>query len=103
MSTARIYVKVDEAVKQGAQRIFNEVGMDMTTAINLFLRTVEREERIPFDIRTKRAYRKAIDHEYILAELEKAELEAAAPNTKWLTHEEIMANVAKRREARRHV
>jgi len=55
IATARISVKVDEDVKQGAQRVFNEVGMDMTTAINLFLRTVKREERIPFDIRTERA------------------------------------------------
>jgi len=105
ITTARISVKVDEDVKQGAQRVFNEVGMDMTTAINLFLRTVKREERIPFDIRTERAYRQreAAHHEYILAELEKAELEAADPNTKWLTHEEIMANAAKRREARKRV
>ena len=105
ITTARISVKVDEDVKQGAQRVFNEVGMDMTIAINLFLRTVKREERIPFDIRTERAYRQreTAHHEYILAELEKAELEAANPNTKWLTHEEIMANVAKRREARKRV
>ena len=85
--------------------MFNEVGMDMTTAINLFLRTVKREERIPFDILTEKAYRKLeIAHnEYILTELEKSEVEAADPNTRWLTHEEIMTNAAKRREARKHV
>ena len=98
MTTARISVKVDEDVKQGAQRIFNEMGMDMTTAINLFLRTVKREECIPFNIRTERAYR-----EYIHAELEKAEKEANDPDTVWLSHEEVMANAKKRREARKRV
>jgi len=43
------------------------------------------------------------NHDYFLAELEKAEREAADPNTRWLTHEEIMTNIAKRREARNHV
>jgi len=52
--------------------VFNEMGMDMTTAINLFLKTVEREECIPFDIRTRRAYHAALDHEYVRAELEKS-------------------------------
>jgi DNA-damage-inducible protein J len=105
ISTARISVKVDADVKQGAQRVFSEIGMDMTTAINLFLKTVTREECIPFSIRTERAYREheAFRRGYILAELEEAEKEAADPNTKWLSHDEMMANAAKRREARKRV
>ena len=89
-------------MKQGAQRVFNEVGMDMTTAINLFLRTVKREERIPFEIRTERAYRsrEAAHYEYIQAELEKSILEANDPNTKRLSHEEVMANLRQQNEAR---
>jgi|GEM_PF-6725816 len=42
-------------------------------------------------------------HEYILAELDKAEKEAADPSTRWLSHEEVMANAAKRRKARERV
>ena len=103
MSTARISVKVDEDVKRAAQQVFNEVGMDMTTAINLFLRTVKLEERIPFNIRTERAYREATHTEYIKAELEKSIQEASDPNIKRLTHEEIMARIIERREARNHV
>ena len=39
----------------------------------------------------------------IQAALEKAEQEAANPNTVWLSHEEIMANIAKQRKERKHV
>jgi len=102
-STARIYVNVDERLKQNTQRVFNEMGMDMTTAITLFLKTVEREECIPFDIRTGRAYYHGLDHERIRIALEKAEKEAADPTTEWLSHEEIMANAARRREERKRV
>ena len=99
-TTARVSVNIDENIKQSAQRIFNEMGLDMTTAIDSFLRTVVREERIPYDIRTERAYRMAAHQEYINAELDKSMLEAANPNTNWLSHDEMMGRMNKRREAR---
>ncbi|MCL1884425.1 MAG: hypothetical protein FWF81_11850 [Defluviitaleaceae bacterium] len=77
--------------------------MDMTTAITLFLKTVEREECIPFNIRTGRAYYHGLDHERVRMALEEAEREAADPTTKWLSHEEIMTNAAKRRKERKRV
>jgi len=101
-STARISVKVDEEVKQGALRVFSELGMDMTTAINLFLRAVKREECIPFDIRTERSHREAIHHEYIKVELEKSIIEANDPNTAWISHNEMMSRILERREAREY-
>ena len=103
MSTARISVNIDEEIKQGAQRVLGEIGMDMTTAIDSFLRTVVREERIPFDLRTERAYREAAHEVYIKAELEKAKSEAADPNTVWLSHEEVVDRIARRREARTRI
>jgi len=101
MSTARISVNVDGEVKQNAQRILGEIGMDLTTAIDLLLRTIVREERIPFNLQTEKSYREATHRDYIRTELEKAELEAADPNTKWLSHEEVMTNLKEQREARK--
>ena len=101
--TSRVSVNIDENIKQSAQRIFGEMGLDMTTAIDSFLRTVVREERIPYDIRTERAYREATHREYINRELDKSMVEAADPNTKWLSHDEIVAKMNERREARSRV
>jgi DNA-damage-inducible protein J len=103
VTTARISVNVDEDVKQGAQRVLSEIGMDMTTAIDSFLRTIVREERIPFVLRTERAYREAAHREYINAELDKSMLEAYDSNVKRLSHDELMARLAKQREARSRV
>ena len=101
MSTARISVNVDKEVKQDAQKILSEIGMDLTTAIDLLLRTIVREERIPFNLQTEKAYYEAAHREYIRAELEKAKLEAADPNTKWRTHDEVMDTLKAQIEARR--
>jgi len=101
MSTARISVNVDGEVKRNAQRILGEIGMDLTTAVDLLLRTIVREERIPFNLQTERAYRETAYQEYIRVELERSKLEAADPNTAWRTHDEVMTSLKTQREARR--
>lgn len=47
-------IRMDNDVKVEAQKLFSEFGMDMTTAINLFLRQSIREQRIPFEIKLSR-------------------------------------------------
>jgi len=102
-ANARISINIDADVKQNAQRMFGEMGLDLTTAIDLFLRTALLEGRIPFSIRTQRAYREETHRAYINAELDKSMIEAADPDTQWLTHVEMKERLSKRREARHHV
>lgn len=47
---AQISLRVDDAVKREAETIFEEIGLSMTTAINIFLKAVAREKRIPFEL-----------------------------------------------------
>ena len=51
MSTTTMTVRMDKEVKTQAQQIFGELGMDMTTAINVFLRQAIRHNGFPFDVR----------------------------------------------------
>lgn len=102
-TTARISVNVDGAVKQQAQRILNEIGMDMTTAVDLLLRTIVREERIPFELRTLRSYRDDMNQQYIRQELEKAKFEAANPDTVWLSHDDVKEKLRQQKAARHGV
>lgn len=51
MATTNINIRMDSAVKAKAQRLFAHFGLDMTTAINLFLRQALRERAIPFKVR----------------------------------------------------
>lgn len=43
-----IHVKVDAEIKDDAENLFNELGMNMTTAINLFLKQALRDGELPF-------------------------------------------------------
>lgn len=47
---AQISLRVDDEVKRGAERTLNEIGLSMSTAINVFLKKVARENRIPFEL-----------------------------------------------------
>jgi DNA-damage-inducible protein J len=49
--TTNINVRVDKELKRKAEAIFNELGLNMSTAMNMFLRYSVRYGGIPFDLR----------------------------------------------------
>ena len=51
MTTTNLNIRTDKAVKEQAELIFNELGLNMTKAINIFLRTTIREQAIPFPLK----------------------------------------------------
>ena len=51
MATTNLNIRTEKVVKDQAEEIFNELGLNMTTAINMFLRTAIRERGIPFDLK----------------------------------------------------
>ena len=51
MSTTNINIRTDADVKAKAERIFEAFGLNMSTAINMFLRQTIRENGIPFSLK----------------------------------------------------
>ena len=51
MSKTSMSIRLDSEVKEQAQLVFNHLGMDMTTAINIFLRQAIKYQGLPFDVR----------------------------------------------------
>ena len=49
-NTTNISIRMDSDLKAQADALFNELGMNITTAFNIFVRQSLREGRIPFDI-----------------------------------------------------
>lgn len=47
---AQISLRVDDDVKRGAEQTFDDIGLSRSTAINIFLKKVARERRIPFEL-----------------------------------------------------
>ena len=50
LNDTTVTIRVNGNVKKQAQKLFGDLGMDMSTAVNMFLRKSVREERIPFDV-----------------------------------------------------
>ena len=46
-----ITIKTDPQIKSAAKELFAQFGVDMTTAINMFLRQAVRTQSIPVDLR----------------------------------------------------
>ena len=51
MSQATISIRVDETLKRSFDSLCDEFGFSKTAAITVFMRTVVRERRIPFEIK----------------------------------------------------
>ena len=50
MATTNISIRMDSELKSQADAFFTELGMNISTAFNVFVRQSLREGRIPFDI-----------------------------------------------------
>lgn len=51
MATTNLNIRTDKGIKDQAEEIFAEPGLNMTTAVNMFLRTAIREHGIPFELK----------------------------------------------------
>lgn len=47
-----VNIKVDEEVRNEAKELFGKLGLDMTTAVNMFLIAAIREKGLPFAVTT---------------------------------------------------
>ena len=54
-------ISIDADLKREAVSLFSELGLDLSTAISLFLKQAVREQRIPFEIRKLIPNRETID------------------------------------------
>ena len=51
MANTNINIRTDSAIKTQAEEIFEAFGLNMSTAINMFLRQTIRENGIPFELK----------------------------------------------------
>ena len=52
MATVNMSIRMDTELKKQADAMLSDMGLNMTTAMNMFLRQVVRHGRIPFEIAT---------------------------------------------------
>lgn len=52
MATVNMSIRMDTELKKQADAMLSDMGLNMTTAMNMFLRQVVRQGKIPFEIAT---------------------------------------------------
>ena len=73
MMTTNLNIRIDKDIKDQAEGIFNELGINMTTAVNIFLRTAIREHGIPFELKLD------VPNEITVAAIEEGKRMMSAP------------------------
>ena len=84
MDSTNLNIRTEKDVKEQAERIFSELGLNMTTSVNMFLRIVIRENGIPFPLKLD------TPNETTAAAIEEGRRIAADPNVRGYTSIEAL-------------
>ena len=52
-STAKLQIRMDRRLKEAADEVFSEIGLDATTAVRLFFTKVAQTRSIPFRLKAE--------------------------------------------------
>ena len=75
MATTNLNIRTDKRSKKIRQKKFSELGLNMTTAVNIFLRTAIHEHGIPFGLKLD------IPNDITAAAIEEGRKGMSDPNT----------------------
>ena len=78
-STTNLNIRTDQEIKNQSEKIFSELGLTMTTAVNMFLRATIREKGIPFSLKLE------VPNAETVAAIEEGRRIANDPNVKGYT------------------
>ena len=75
--TKAIQIRVDQKLKEDADLVFDSLGLDMPSAIRLFLKKVVVTKSIPFELKicvTENGFTPEFEDEVLAASLEKDQI-----------------------------
>ena len=86
--TTNLTIRMDKGLKEQAEQLFSELGMNMTTAFTVFVRQAVRQGKIPFEISL------SVPNADTIAAMEEADRISLDPNAKrYSSFEELVAEV----------
>ena len=77
METLTLNVRVDAKDKKCFEQFCSSVGMNVSTAVNMFIKAVLREQKLPFEVKSS-----SLDN-MIYDKLKEAELEMDTTSTRY--------------------
>ncbi|MBS3984773.1 MAG: type II toxin-antitoxin system RelB/DinJ family antitoxin [Selenomonadales bacterium] len=76
--TTNVSIRIDVQLKKQAEELFSDLGLNMTTAMTIFLRQAVRSQGIPFEI-------SRVPNADTIAAMKEAEIIVRDPNAKGYT------------------
>lgn len=98
MAQATISIRVDQALKRNFDLLCEAFGLSATSAFNIFMKTVVRERRIPFEIRADSS---DITRQKALSAFDAMRQSVAEAGLPQMSLEEINAEIKAARDERR--
>jgi len=99
--TTNLSIRIDRSLKDEADRIFNALGMNLTTAITIFVKQSVRQKKIPFEIALEAEESKVFSLQNAMAASERIWQNSIQNNTDKMTVKEIDAEIAAVRAERK--
>lgn len=81
MESLTLNVRVDANDKKSFEQFCNSVGMNVSTAVNMFIKAVLREQKLPFEVKSN------ILEETIYNKLKEAEIEMSNTDKRYTIDE----------------
>ena len=102
--TTSVNLRIDKDLKAQAEKLFASLGMNMTTAINVFLRQSVRDQAIPFHVTAEKNYEQISPYKgnaasysdydsFVADSLRAADMRVAEGNMKYYTADEIRSGL----------
>ena len=95
--TTNLNIRIDRDLKDEADQMFNALGMNLTTAITVFVRQAVRQKKIPFEV----ALDTGISMRDAMAATERIWQNSVRNGTDKMTSEEINAEITAARAERK--
>jgi len=73
MAQTNLTIRIDEDIKREAEFLFSKIGLNMSSAINVFFRQAVREQAIPFELKPYDDYYTGQRLQHILGSIAQAE------------------------------
>jgi DNA-damage-inducible protein J len=100
--TTNLSIRIDRNLKEEADSIFSALGMNLTTAITVFVRQAVRQKKIPFEISLdEESSRHGVTMSEAIAASERIWQASVRNGTDKMTIDEINAEIAVARKERK--
>jgi DNA-damage-inducible protein J len=100
--TTNLSIRIDRGLKEEADSVFNALGMNLTTAITVFVRQAVRQRKIPFEISLDAGSNgRKVTMAEAMAASERIWQASVQNGTDTMTMDEIDAEIAAARRERR--